>query len=176
MPPVGTMMLVLPALSASRTSIQVISSSHTVFGAGRGLAASTQLYGFWAHCPPPMSRGSGSRRCRWPCCAPAAPGCCAATYVPANTVTLNAISAIFFIETSYLTCSFNSECAVVHALAELAVAIAASGAERCQRCLCGIHAAEAEIDQDRVGVLLRLRGDVHRFRVALGLPEGFRVG
>ena len=30
--------MVLPALIASRTSIQVISSSHTVFGAGSGLA------------------------------------------------------------------------------------------------------------------------------------------
>jgi len=41
----------LPALSASRTSIHVISSSQTVLGAAIGLGVSTQLYAFWAQRP-----------------------------------------------------------------------------------------------------------------------------
>src|SRR5688572_32561632 len=142
MPPVGTITLVLPALIASRTSIQVISSSHTVFGAGRGFGVSAQLYGLSRQSPPPIDRGSGSRRWR----------CCAAVNVPANTVTLNAINTIFFID-NLLSSSFYPERPIIHALAELAVAVAARGAERGQRCLGRLHAAEAEIDQDRVGVL-----------------------
>ena len=43
MPPVEMITLVLPALIASRTSIHVISSSHTVLAAGSGFGASTQL-------------------------------------------------------------------------------------------------------------------------------------
>ena len=55
--------MVLPALSASRTSIHVISSSHTVWPLGSGLGASAQLYGLSRQSPPPIERGSGARRC-----------------------------------------------------------------------------------------------------------------
>jgi hypothetical protein len=59
MPPVVMITaVVLPALSASRTSIQVISSIHTVFVAGSGLGVSLQLYGLALQLPPPMLRGS----------------------------------------------------------------------------------------------------------------------
>ena len=53
---VAMMTVFLPAFIASRTSIQVISSSHTVFGAGIGDGASAQLYGLLAQFPPPMLR------------------------------------------------------------------------------------------------------------------------
>jgi hypothetical protein len=43
MPPVGTMIVVLPAATASRTSIQVISSIQTVSTAGSGFGVSRQL-------------------------------------------------------------------------------------------------------------------------------------
>ena len=43
MPPVEMIAVVLPALIASRTSIHVISSIHTVLAAGRGLGVSAQL-------------------------------------------------------------------------------------------------------------------------------------
>ena len=42
-PPVGMMAVVLPSARASRTSIHVISSIHTVFAAGSGLGVSRQL-------------------------------------------------------------------------------------------------------------------------------------
>jgi hypothetical protein len=43
MPPVGMMTVVFPAFIASRTSIQVMSSSQTVLGGVSGLGASAQL-------------------------------------------------------------------------------------------------------------------------------------
>src|SRR5687768_7229923 len=55
------MAVVLPAASASRTSIQVISSIHTVLGAGRGFLASMQLYAFRLHWPPPRLRALAAR-------------------------------------------------------------------------------------------------------------------
>ncbi len=58
--------VVLPAASASRTSIHVISSIQTVFAAGSGFGVSAQLYSFAAHCPPPMFRGSGGGRWKFP--------------------------------------------------------------------------------------------------------------
>src|SRR6185503_1165926 len=64
--------VVLPAFMASRTSIQVISSSHTVFGDGSGFAASGQLYGLAVQLPPPMF---------WP----GAVACCASACVPASS-------------------------------------------------------------------------------------------
>src|SRR5439155_6598840 len=60
-PPVGMMMVVLPALIASRTSIHVMSSIHTVFGAGSGLGVSMQLYGLSRQSRPLRDRGSGAR-------------------------------------------------------------------------------------------------------------------
>ena len=53
MPPVEMITVVLPAFIASRTSIQVISSSQTVLGGVSGFGVSMQLYGFSEHCPPP---------------------------------------------------------------------------------------------------------------------------
>ena len=73
MPPVAMIAVVLPAFSASRTSIQVISSIHTVFGAGSGFTASTQLYGFAVQVPPPMLRGSRAAADCAPPCALAVP-------------------------------------------------------------------------------------------------------
>src|SRR5690242_14477125 len=70
MPPVETMTLVLPALTASRTSIHVISSIHTVSGGVSGFGVSTQLYGLVLQLPPPALRGSAGGRCPpRPCCA-----------------------------------------------------------------------------------------------------------
>ena len=42
-PPVGMMAVVMPSARASRTSIHVISSIQTVFGAGSGFGVSRQL-------------------------------------------------------------------------------------------------------------------------------------
>src|SRR4051812_28375781 len=77
MPPVAMMAVVLPALRASRTSIHVISSIHTVFGVGTGLGASTQLYGLAAQRPPPRSCGEA-------CCCCAEMADAAASMSPAS--------------------------------------------------------------------------------------------
>ena len=61
MPPVEMITVVLPAFIASRTSIQVISSSQTVSGGVSGFGVSMQLYGFSEHWPPPALRGSCTR-------------------------------------------------------------------------------------------------------------------
>src|SRR6266511_2350517 len=58
MPPVEMMTVVFPPLTASRTSIQVMSSIHTVSGGVSGLGVSTQLYGLALQLPPPALRGS----------------------------------------------------------------------------------------------------------------------
>src|SRR5712691_10297290 len=71
MPPVEIMIVVLPAFIASRTSIQVISSSQTVSGGVIGLGVSMQLYGLAEHWPPPALRGSGACPRPRPCaCVP----------------------------------------------------------------------------------------------------------
>src|SRR4051794_7438017 len=57
------MTVFLPALTASRTSIQVISSIQTVSGGVSGFGVSTQLYGLVAQLPPPALRGSIAARC-----------------------------------------------------------------------------------------------------------------
>jgi hypothetical protein len=61
------MIVVFPAFIASRTSIHVISSSHTVLTGGSGFGASMQFSGLSRQSPPPRDRGSGGRRS--PCCA-----------------------------------------------------------------------------------------------------------
>src|SRR5688572_11480929 len=63
MPPVGMITVGLPAFIASRTSIHVISSSHTVSGLLSGFGVSMQLSGLAAQLPPPADRGS--RCCPW---------------------------------------------------------------------------------------------------------------
>src|SRR6185436_8154875 len=154
MPPVEMMMLVLPALSASRTSIHVISSSHTLLAAGRGFGASAQLYGLSRQSPPPIDRGSGARR-----------GCCWADARVALTARPSATRTIFFI--GPLLCGLDPERAVFHALAVLAVARRAGAAERRDRRLGGVDVVHAEVDQDRVRVLLAFRGPLRRFLIAL---------
>src|SRR5215217_863570 len=62
-PPVETITVVLPALTASRTSIHVMSSIQTVSGGVSGFGASTQLYGLALQLPPPALRGSAGGRC-----------------------------------------------------------------------------------------------------------------
>src|SRR5882672_1208059 len=73
MPPVETMTVRFPALSASRTSIHVISSIQIVSGAGSGLGVSMQLYGLALQLPPPALRGSAGGRSPRP--RPCACGC-----------------------------------------------------------------------------------------------------
>src|SRR5712664_2801268 len=61
-PPVEMMTVVLPAFTASRTSIHVMSSIHTVSGGVSGLGVSAQLYGLAMQLPPPRLRGSAGGR------------------------------------------------------------------------------------------------------------------
>src|SRR5215510_6472787 len=99
------MIVILPALSASRTSIHVISSSQIVFGVAIGFGVSEQLYSFPAlprprprpalsargtrgHVPPPML---------WtPLGAPACDGFCAAAVDSAKNAAQQAI-AVFMV-------------------------------------------------------------------------------
>jgi hypothetical protein len=90
MPPVGMIAVVWPALRASRTSIHVISSIHTVFGAGSGLTASAQLYGLSRQSPPPIDRGSGAR------C-----GACAATSAVRKASVATAVPTVFIMAISW---------------------------------------------------------------------------
>src|SRR5688500_6882809 len=62
-PPEGMMMVFLPAAMASRTSIQVIFSSHTVSVFGSGFGVSLQLNLLAEQSPPPIDLPSSGVSC-----------------------------------------------------------------------------------------------------------------
>src|SRR5687767_11938586 len=98
MPPVGMMIVVRPAFRASRTSIHVISSSHTVSGCVSGFGVSMQLYGFALQFPPPALRGS---RCPRPWfvrgCSVCAGAVDWAATTPESVITISERAAFFMI-------------------------------------------------------------------------------
>src|SRR5262245_32154497 len=97
------MIVVLPALSASRTSIHVISSSQIVFGVAIGFFVSEQLYSFPGLARPRPALSVRGTRGHVPaprlCTPPGAPACdgfCAAAVDSAKTAVQQAI-AVFIV-------------------------------------------------------------------------------
>src|SRR5215510_3695262 len=100
------MIVILPALSASRTSIHVISSSQIVFGVAIGFGVSEQLYSFPAlprPRPRPALSARGTRghvpppKLRTPLGAPDCEGFCAAAAVDSAKSAAQQAIAVFMV-------------------------------------------------------------------------------